>query len=111
MMADRSARSNDMLRESIATSMSTLSNRLEDISKAEISARDRVDISLAECERMKEQIRTLESENGYLRDILSNLRLPLEHHIIPDSIVTEWSHDLKCFVTHWQIRFDTEDIR
>ena len=70
----------------VAASNNRLACTLSENSKREVAGRDRVDISLAECLQMQEQIKELSDENRYLKSICGKVGLPYEVPIIPDSI-------------------------
>ena len=104
------AESNDRLGASIERANRELGDKLDDISKRETKAKDRVDISLEEYERMKADIRRLVNDNRYMRYVLSQLHMPLDIKIIPDTIVTSYMRDMKDFKRKYRIEFDTEDF-
>lgn len=85
-----------------------LTAQLAENSKAEIKARDRVDITLEEYEFLKHEVESLRTENAMLRGYLSKFDFPVDAKIIPDSIQTACAHDVRRFVDRWQIKFDVE---
>ena len=87
-----------------------LTQTLDDISKREIKVRDRVDISLEEYERMKNEIRRLNGENIQMRAVLGKFHIPLDVKIIPDSIEINYAHDIRWFKRRYRIEFEAEDI-
>ena len=70
----------------IAQSNDRLAHTLSENSKREVAARDRVDITLAEYLKMKEDIEILTRENQRLTDFFLKIGLPINFPIIPDSI-------------------------
>ena len=107
-MVDRIAESDERVRQGIYRSCEMLSDKLNDISKAEIKARDRVNISLEEYKRMKKENEQLRYDNEQLRNYFAKLEFPVDLRIIPDSIRTEYSEDLMRSLVHWRIMFDVE---
>lgn len=91
--ADKVARSNEVLGQKIITANQNLAKKLEDISKKEIESKDRVNITLAEYERMKSQNELLNSEVYRLRNILEKFEVPIYENIIPRSIQTFYCED------------------
>lgn len=61
----------------IAASNREHTKTLREISDDEIRARDRVDITLAEYEKMKKEIEHLKSENRQLRGVYERINLPI----------------------------------
>lgn len=83
----------------VAASNNRMACTLSENSKREVSARDRVDISLAEYLQMQEQIKELSDENRYLKAICGKIGLPYEVPIIPSSIrkiicIDDMKHDI-----------------
>ena len=107
--ADTVARSNDNLGRNIARSNRELGEKLETISKAEIKSKDRVNISLAEYENMKDQISSLSAENRKMRYLLKKIDIPLDKNIIPDSIQTRYTYDPTCLVCKFMVCFDINE--
>lgn len=93
MGANMIAESNRQLGSSIRQSNRELGEKLENISKAEIKSKNRVDISLEEYENMKNKIKSLSYEVDRLTKILTRIDVPLDKDIIPDSIKTCWCED------------------
>lgn len=93
MGADMIAQSNKRLGEDILQSNRELGETLESISKAEIKSKDRVNITLEEYEKMKNEIKSLSSEVYRLSRILERIDVPLDKEIIPNSIRTFWCDD------------------
>ena len=92
----------------IAASNDRLANTLHDNSVREVAARDRVDITLAEYLKMKEDIATLTSENRRLTDFFLKIGLPIDLPIIPSSIqkyVSDGPFDVFDFSQTFGIRF------
>lgn len=83
----------------VAASNNRMACTLSENSKREVSARDRVDISLAEYLQMQEQIKELSDENRYLKATCGKIGLPYEVPIIPSSIrkiicIDDMKHDI-----------------
>lgn len=93
MGADMIAQSNEKLGNDICKSNRELGEKLEAISNAEIRSKDRVNITLEEYEKMKNEIKSLSSEVYRLSRILERIDVPLDKEIIPDSIRTYWCDD------------------
>ena len=91
--ADIIAQSNRDLGNVIAESNKEYAKKLEDISKAEIKSKDRVDIPLEEYETMKKHIEWLNWEVHRLQSILEKIEVPFDLDIIPDSIRTSYCND------------------
>lgn len=72
--------------EAVAASNDRLAQTLSDNSKREVTARDRVDITLAEYLRMQEQIKELSEENRRMKALCGKIGLPYEVPILPGSI-------------------------
>lgn len=92
----------------IAASNDRLANTLHDNSVREVAARDRVDITLAEYLKMKEDIEILTRENQRLTDFFLKIGLPIDFPIIPDSIqkyVSDGPFDVFDFVQAFSIHF------
>ena len=91
----------------IAQSNDRLAHTLSENSKREVAARDRVDITLAEYLKMKEDIAALTAANQRLTDFFLKIGLPIDFPIIPGSIhkyVSE-SFDLFDFSQAFSIHF------
>ena len=109
MGANTIAQSNRDLGNTIAKSNRELGEKLEDISKAEIKSKDRVDIPLEMYESMKEQIDSLTYEVERLRDILVRIDIPLHLDIIPNSIETSYCKDHLNYKRIFNIRFAVDE--
>ena len=96
----------------LARSNDRLGDRLNDISQKELKARDRVDISLEEYEQLKNEVTSLRYENASLKSIFTRIGIPIKviNYILPNTVAVRKSEDLKDFVTHYYIAFDTNDI-
>lgn len=91
----------------IAQSNDRLAHTLSENSKKEVAARDRVDITLAEYLKMKEDIAKLTAANQRLVDFFLKIGLPIDFPIIPGSIqkyVSE-SFDIFDFSQAFSIHF------
>ena len=107
--ANMIAQSNRDLGNVIAESNREHGRKLEEISKAEIKARDRVDITLEEYESMKNQIKWLDYEVHRLQSIFEKIQVPYELDIIPDSIETTYCTDHLNFRKIFNVRFAYND--
>ena len=94
----------------LAKSNEILAEKIEAATKADIEARDRVDISLEEYNHMKNQIRKLEVENGRLKTLLEKIRFPFSLNVVPDTISTCYCHDPMDFMVNVEIRFKVNDL-
>lgn len=104
------AQSNRDLGNLIAKSNKEYNEKLEEISKAEIKSKNRVDISLEEYETMKKQIEWLEYEVYRLQNIMKKIEIPYDLDIIPDSIETTYCDDHLNFRKIFNIRFAVDDF-
>lgn len=107
--ADMIVQSNRDLGNIIAKSNKEYAEKLEEISKAEIKSKDRVDITLEEYETMKKQIEWLDYEVHRLHAILKKIEVPYELDIIPDSIETTYCDDHLNFRKIFNVRFAVDD--
>lgn len=87
-----------------------LGNKLESISQAEIKSKDRVDITLAEYERLKENTRRYEERCRKMGAMIMKLGIPYKvvELIENDSIEVVASEDPMRFKTHYTIRFTAD---
>lgn len=108
--ADMIAQSNRELGNDIVRSNRELGEKLENISKAEIKSKDRIDISLEEYESMKSQIKSLSYTVDKLSSILERIEVPLDKEIIPDSIRTFWCDDSMNFRRIFRVEFAIDDF-
>ena len=69
----------------IAQSNDRLAGTLKENSEREVAARDRVDITLAECLKMKNDIENLSAENRRLKTLFGKIGLPFDVPIMPNS--------------------------
>lgn len=94
--------------------MMTLAEAIAKYTKMEVEARNRVDISLAEYESMKEQIRKLEDENASFKRVLDKLHFPVHaiDRVKPDTVKVLCSENegdpLKPSSLKYRIEFDVE---
>lgn len=104
---------NKTLARSIKESSETLAKSIAEASKDDIKARDRVDITLEEYERLKEEITLLRRENAGLREILSSFRFPVNlwQRVKQDTIETSVCHNIRDFVDRFRIEFDVDVVR
>lgn len=110
MGAEMFTQSYNRLGNNILNANRELGEKLETISNAEIKSKDRVDISLAEYEKMKSKIRALSYEVDRLTHILKRIEVPLDKEIIPDSIETYWSEDAVNRRHIFNVRFAVNDF-
>lgn len=108
--ADTIAQSNRELGNDFLRSNRELGEKFENIFKAEIKSKDRVDISLEEYENMKNQIGSLSYEVDRLSNILKRIEVPLDKEIIPDSIQTCWCTDIRNNRHIFRIEFAIDDF-
>ena len=97
--------------EAIASSIREHGRKLESISQAEIKSKDRVDIPLSEYLEMREKIDVQDKKLRELYCAIKRLGIPYEviDSIVPDSIEVYRNYDLKDFVTHFMIKFDSDE--
>lgn len=107
--ADMIVRSNRDLGNVIARSNREYAQKLEEISKAEIKSKDRVDITLEQYEAMKDEIESLTYEVERLRNILVRIDIPIHLNIIPDSIETSYCKDHLNYKRIFDIRFAVDE--
>ena len=110
MGANMVAQSNRDLGNLIAKSNREYNEKLEEISKAEIKSKNRVDISLEEYETMKKQIEWLEYEVRRLQSIFEKIEFPFNLDVIPDSIETTYCNDHLNFRKIFNIQFAVDDF-
>lgn len=108
--ANMVAQSNRDLGNIIAESNREYNEKLEEISKAEIKSKNRVDISLEEYETMKKQIEWLEYEVRRLQSIFEKIEFPFNLDVIPDSIETTYCNDHLNFRKIFNIQFAVDDF-
>lgn len=77
----------------IESSNVQLADRISENSSREVEARNRVDITLAEYERMKKQISELSDENRRLKMSFEKIGILSELPIIPETIHRYYSED------------------
>lgn len=87
-------------------SIARFGNKLAEISREEVKARDRVDITLAEYERMKNLISDLSAENRRLRGVFEKIGVPADLPIIQDSIRRYYAADYMSFRQQDTIRIE-----
>lgn len=71
-----------------AKAQAMFSRKLESISEAEIKSKDRVDISLEEYERLKDEVKQLSERERTLMSVIERLKIPADvlPYILPDSV-------------------------
>ena len=111
MSADRIAESNERLGRDIRQANKELADRMSENYRAEIKARDRVDIPLDTYEKLMRSLEYAKNENMTLWNIFNKLGVPADviHKIIPDRIRTEQCHDHMRFKNRYRIEFEVED--
>lgn len=109
-MAFWNRKNTNELGKSIGKSSKTLADSITEASKNDVKARDRVDITLEEYERLKEENNKLSVENRQLRYLLSALRIPTNvlKRVKMDTVKTSVCHDIKDFVDTFRIEFDVD---
>ena len=87
-----------------------LANSITEASEDDVKARDRVDITLEEYERLKDENRRLNEEVTRLRKILSDIRIPVNiwERIKLGTIKTSVCHNVKDFIDTFRIEFDVD---
>ena len=95
---------------SIEKSSKVLADSITEASRDDVKARDRVDITLEEYERLKEENRRLNEEVSSLRVILTSFRFPVNlwQRVKTDTIKTSVRHDIKDFIDTFHIAFDVD---
>lgn len=93
----------------VAEAIFKLGETLEANSKADIEARDRVDISRNEYEFMKSRIVSLEESKRYLENLLHKIEFPLDKNVNPESIRMRTNKDVKFHKTSYILEFDVSD--
>lgn len=88
-----------------------LGGDLRSISQAEIEARDRVDITLKEYEKLKNDVAKYERRLADIGRLIIRLGIPAEEieHIIPGSICVETINDPINLSTRYKITFYVDD--
>lgn len=81
-----------------------------DLIKSEIQARNRVDISLEEYDRMQDTIVALRMDNDRLRTILEKIEVPLDKPIIPGSIQTMYTESPVSLTRKFRIEFEIDEM-
>ena len=71
-----------------AKSKAMLTRKIESISEAEIKSKDRVDISLEEYERLKDEVKQLTERERVLMSVIERLNIPADvlTYILLDSV-------------------------
>ena len=93
----------------VADAIYRLDETLEANSKADIEARDRVNISRNEYEFMKSRISSLEESKRYLEKILHKIKFPLDKNVNPESIRMRTNKDVRFHKTSYILEFDVDD--
>ena len=88
-------------------------DKLQSVSQADIKARDRVDITLAEYEQLKDNVRRYEERCRKMGSMIMQMGIPYEviERIIPGSIDVATCDDTFNFKRRYRIEFDTEEYR
>ena len=95
---------NTYIRQDYSKGLSEMSSRIssqmqldrksrEDIAQKEIKARDRVDISLDEYEKMKSEISSLRWQVSQMNNKLMQFNEVIELNIVPDTMITLYDYD------------------
>lgn len=79
-------------------SQEKFANQLKSISEAEIKSKDRVDISLEEYERLKDEVKQLSERERVLMSVIERLNIPVDvlDYILPDSVRIYTCFDIDC---------------
>ena len=93
----------------VADAIFKLGETLEANSKADIEARDRVDISRNEYEFMKSRISSLEESKRYLEKLLHKIEFPFDKNVNPESIRMRTNKDVRFHKTSYILEFDVDD--
>lgn len=82
----------------------------DSVKEINVKIDDRVDITLEEYERLKDENRLLNEEVTRLRKILSDIRIPVNIYdrIKVDTIKTSVCHNVKDFIDTFHIEFDAD---
>ena len=101
---------NEELARAVKQSSKTLADSITEASKNDVKARDRVDITLEEYERLKEENKQLMSERDHLLKLLTVLRIPTNiwRRVKINTVKTSVCHDIKDFVDTFRIEFDVD---
>ena len=101
---------NTYITQDYSKGMNAISNQMqmdrisrENIAEKEIKARDRVNISLDEYERMRNKISSLEWKIDEMRDMVKLFKGVIDLNIIPDTFVDLYDYDIltgksKCII-------------
>lgn len=94
-----------------AMSQEKFAKQLKDISEAEIKSKDRVDITLEEYERLKNDLDMFATRCRSMESTLEKLGIPyyVFDKIDPESISVSTCDDHMTFKKHFYIRFDAYD--
>lgn len=89
-------------------SQEKFANTLKSISEAEIKSKDRVDITLEEYERLKNDVRKYEERSRRMGAMIMRLGIPYEllDHIITDSIYVTTCDNHMDFMKRYRIEFN-----
>jgi hypothetical protein len=89
-----------------------LGDKLESISNAEIKSKDRVDITLAEYEKLKNDVRKYEERSRRMGSMIMRLGIPYEVIDLIDtgSIEVRTCEDPMNFKRHYEIKFTADDF-
>jgi hypothetical protein len=86
-------------------------NALKEISRKEIEARNRVDITLHEYESMKAEIARLRSKVGFYESVFNEIRIPWHRKIIPGSIRVERCENYTKPTEMYHIFFEIDPLK
>lgn len=95
---------------SIRESNKTLADSITEASKNDVKARDRVDITLEEYERLKEENKRLSRDVKHLTGVLSALHIPpsVWRRVKIDTVKTSVCHNIRDFIDTFRIEFDVD---
>jgi hypothetical protein len=76
-----------------------------------LAVKDRVDISLAEYERLKNNVKQYEDSLRKMGELITRMGIPVEviESIIPDSVAVYHNNDPIEFKRHYCVKFDVYD--
>ena len=99
---------NEALTKAISQGTIQLTETIEAANDKEIEARDRVNISLEEYNKLVSKVRILENENSNYRKFFNALGVPYDLPIIPESAILrkELLGPLSIDTQKYQIEFD-----
>lgn len=98
----------------IARATRELGNKLEKISEAEIKSKDRVDISVSEYLKLRDDVSKMDAKIRHMEYLFKQLGITPDtiDDIVPDTVEVYYNEDIRDFVRHCMIKFDiAEDVK